>query len=67
MSATLVYRCIHVNANALRAHLGQVESLFLEEHIDVLGITESWCELIISDNMIALPNLYIVRKDEVYD
>ena len=51
------------NANSLLAHLEQVEAFIYDKSFHLISITETWLHSHVSDDLMHIPNYYLIRSD----
>ena len=54
----------HLNARSLLSIIDDVHLLLYNEHIDILGISETWLDETIADDEICPPHYSIIRRDQ---
>ncbi|KAI5756571.1 hypothetical protein M8J77_025980 [Diaphorina citri] len=57
------FRCVHLNAQSLSAHIHEISSLIEDVDLHAVLISESWLKPSISDNIVNIPGYVLVRHD----
>ena len=59
----MILNFAHINLNCLTNKINLVHSFLTLNHIDLLGLTETWLTSEVSDSFVSIPGYHLIRSD----